>query len=409
MISGTLVAQLVAFAASPVLSRLYGPEEFGLYGLFVSLTAVVASVASWRYDLAIVLPETVEQSIAVAAVSMLATLATSLLVLVVVLAPKDVFGHLIHNPALDHWLWLMPIYVFLVSANQIYAQVNLRFSQYGLQARVRAGQSVGSAAFGIGLGTAGLGAGGMIFGAFISQLCVACFQTTRIVKSHIHVIRSLRSDVVLRLLHDYKRFPLYQVPATLLETVTACFPVILLAPTFGAETAGFFFLAQSVVRVPVGVLSAAASEIFRQRASRQFNATGECRLLFKRTLLVTAAIALPGFGIFGILAPDGFALVFGDRWRTSGEYAQVMAVMFTFQFVASPLSAVFIVAKRLGHDLALQVGTFISVGLAFAIGVFVFLDPLATLVLYGLAYSIRYSLQIILAYRYSGGVEATDG
>jgi len=57
LMTGTTIAQAIPIAISPILTRLYSPEDFGVFALFVAITSVFGSVANGRYDLAIMLPK----------------------------------------------------------------------------------------------------------------------------------------------------------------------------------------------------------------------------------------------------------------------------------------------------------------------------------------------------------------
>jgi O-antigen/teichoic acid export membrane protein len=51
---GTTLALGVAVLASPITSRLFGPEAFGLAALFRSGAVMLAAIACLRYEMAIV-------------------------------------------------------------------------------------------------------------------------------------------------------------------------------------------------------------------------------------------------------------------------------------------------------------------------------------------------------------------
>src|SRR5699024_887504 len=55
--SGTAAAQMIAMALSPVITRLYGPEAYGLMGAFMAIVNIVAPVAALTYPISIVLPK----------------------------------------------------------------------------------------------------------------------------------------------------------------------------------------------------------------------------------------------------------------------------------------------------------------------------------------------------------------
>ena len=46
LVSGSALAQLVGLACAPILTRLYTPEDFGLLGIFMAVSAVAATIAT---------------------------------------------------------------------------------------------------------------------------------------------------------------------------------------------------------------------------------------------------------------------------------------------------------------------------------------------------------------------------
>ena len=63
LMTGTIIAQAIPIAISPILTRIYRPEDFGLYAIFVAIITILGSVASGRYELAIMLPKKDEDAI----------------------------------------------------------------------------------------------------------------------------------------------------------------------------------------------------------------------------------------------------------------------------------------------------------------------------------------------------------
>ena len=57
LVTGTTVSQIIPIAISPILTRIYTPEDFGILALFMSLSMLFGSVASARYEQAIILPD----------------------------------------------------------------------------------------------------------------------------------------------------------------------------------------------------------------------------------------------------------------------------------------------------------------------------------------------------------------
>ena len=57
LVTGTTFAQILVIVASPVLTRLFSPEAFGLLAIFTSITKVLGVVSCLRYQFAIMLPD----------------------------------------------------------------------------------------------------------------------------------------------------------------------------------------------------------------------------------------------------------------------------------------------------------------------------------------------------------------
>ena len=57
VMTGTAVAQVIGFALSPVVSRLYTPSDFGVFGSFGAVAGVIAAAATLEYTQAIMLPK----------------------------------------------------------------------------------------------------------------------------------------------------------------------------------------------------------------------------------------------------------------------------------------------------------------------------------------------------------------
>src|SRR5262245_43618883 len=53
MLSGAAAGQMVSILLSPVLTRLYSPQQFGVLSVYSALLAILVVVASLRYELTI--------------------------------------------------------------------------------------------------------------------------------------------------------------------------------------------------------------------------------------------------------------------------------------------------------------------------------------------------------------------
>ncbi|MDC1200166.1 oligosaccharide flippase family protein, partial [bacterium] len=57
LMTGTTISQAIPLAATPILTRIYTPEDFGVLALFSSITAILGLLATGKYEMAILLPK----------------------------------------------------------------------------------------------------------------------------------------------------------------------------------------------------------------------------------------------------------------------------------------------------------------------------------------------------------------
>src|SRR5690606_7165604 len=114
LMTGTTVAQAIPVAISPVLTRLYGPEDFGVLALFVALTSIFGAIANGRYELAIMLPESDDDALNVAALGLLIAAALSFLLLCIAVAFNGPISALLGNGDIGPWLYLVPLTVLFM-------------------------------------------------------------------------------------------------------------------------------------------------------------------------------------------------------------------------------------------------------------------------------------------------------
>lgn len=57
MASGTAMAQVISMLLAPIITRLYGPEAYGMMGTFMAIIGIFTPIAALTYPIAIVLPK----------------------------------------------------------------------------------------------------------------------------------------------------------------------------------------------------------------------------------------------------------------------------------------------------------------------------------------------------------------
>ncbi len=336
LMTGTAVAQAIPIAISPILTRLFTPEDYGIFALYAALVAWLSTAAAGRYEMAVMLPETDEDADALVVLSAILAASFSLVLFVIALFARDWIAGLLGQPEIAPWLFLLPLSVTLTA---IYNALNYwlnRRRNFRRMSSNRVLQSGLGSGLQIALGTARFGALGLILG----QLFGVLITTVQISLSFLKALSPGATSIRQRLpdlMRRYRNHPAHLLPSHLIGATALQLPVFAMSFLYGTATAGLYAFAYRLMVLPTSVIANALGDVYRQRASVSHREHGEFRRLFLATLATTAAIGIFPLLVSLVFAPALFAFVFGEPWRVAGEYARILAVATYFQFVFVPV------------------------------------------------------------------------
>lgn len=397
LMTGSGLSQIIPIVIGPILTRLYSPEEFGVFTLFMSIVIFFSSFSTLKYELAINLQKDEDSAVDLLMLSIwLSFLISSLLFVLFGIFNNEITDAL-GNEDIEPWLYLIPFSVFLCGLHNSLVYWNNRKKEFKVIAKNRVFQSLTSGVSQLSLAPVfskyGLASGFVIGQLFATAfLCNLFFKTNG--RSSIKV--GIR-DLVLKL-KKYRKFAIYQAPSSGLEVVSSQLPVFLLMPFFGAAVVGYYSISQKVIRTPIQVIASSVSDVFRQNASEMFIKTGNIRDMFLTVVWKLVSISVFPFVLFLIYAPDIFMLVFGEGWYIAGEYARIMAPMFWMSFVVGPVSIVFVIAEKQEYDFIIQVVLTTFTVISILVGYYWYDSVEVSLIFVTIVYCIKYTFELILSY-----------
>ena len=407
MIAGTIIAQAIPLAVSPVLTRLFTPEDFGLFALYFGISQIISVFITGRYEMAIILPEKDDDALNVVAISMIITFFVSILSLIFILPFRHTFAIILNSPDIADYLLLVPVTVFAIGIYTIFNFWLNRKAHYKDISTGKITRSAFSSLFSIGFGITSLKTGGLIFADTIGQLAAGFFVLIKSLKYDYEKISNISKQGMIKQAKRYVHFPKFNIISGLFEKASGQLPVILLSSFFGTAISGLFSLSQRIIAAPGSLIGASVGDVFRQQASIEFQKEGNCRKTFLNLLKFLILIAIIPFSILILFAPLLFSFIFGPEWRVAGEYTQIMTLMFFLSFVVSPLSNMFIIAEKQKIDLVIQIFLFIFVSISFIVGYNIFKHPKEAILFYSITYCIKYCIELYLSFQFSKGIKKT--
>lgn len=393
--SGTVISQVILFAVSPVLTRLYPPDDFGTFQIFMSISLLTGVFVTGKFEQAIVLPEKIEDARRVAQTTVFLSFVISVVYLIVFQVFKVFILRIPNLEKNSDWLYLIPINNFLsgcVSCMILWIQ---RQEKWVKMAFVVIGQALLTSVFNISFAYFDLLHPGFIWAYTLTQF----FLATILIYSESVMKNIWNWQATKKTIIAYQNFPRYIIWSAFLLTMNQQVIPIIFAFLYSAKIVGFFYLSIRVLRAPVIVMSNAVADVFKNEAIVLYRETGNCQSIYKATLKRMTLLGIFPFLLLLIAAPFLFQLIFGIDWRVSGVYAQALSVMLFFEFVSVPFLNMYIITNNTKLNLLAQIINTIASVSGIFLGYYIFNDTYYSILFFSFFNSIVYIVNLIVTYK----------
>ena len=363
-----MLGQAIIILGSPLLTRLYLPEQFGLFATFGAVLVVLGTLSALGYHVAIPVPDDDREAGDLVALSSLicCIFAVAVLGLVFVLDLQPALPGGIGSAARDY-MWPLPLAVLFSCFYDTLRMWSIQQKKLSMLSIVEVNQRLTALAAQVVLGILEFAAGGLIAGmlgglsASLLALLVWSFRGKKLdLRTRIDL-----PDAVL----DQSTGSSHCTGALsrLVFWGGRCAPLLLLPWLFGPVATGFYALTDRVLQTPMAFIVTHIQSVFLSSCT-ELKASGRLPDAAFSLLRAQVWLGLPSFTIFAIVAPEIFALVFGEAWRYAGTYAQLLMPYMFFCFIALPLNALPIAYEKQQGELFFQTGMAIARCISILIG-----------------------------------------
>lgn len=398
LMTGTTIAQAIPLAATPILTRIYTPEDFGVLALFSSITAILGLLATGKYEMAILLPKDDKDALNIVFLSILLSAIFSIILFSVVFLFNYEITVLLNEPKISNWLYLLPISVLFIgiyNALNLYNVRNKNFKQISFSLITK---SSGLSITQIGIGLIKSGAFGLIIGQVISFFSGNVILFKSITKKH-SIIDIFNIQSIKKVSKTYIRFPKLTLPGNLMNSISLNALNFFISNIFSTYILGHYSLASRMLGVPSRVFGNSISQVYFQKISSSKNEEKNVLSVFNKTLKRLVFISLPIFLILFFIAEPIFDFLFGEEWRIAGTYAKIIIPLAAVRFISSALSPTLHVYERQDLTLMIQAIQLITLIVIILIVSYLNLSFHNTLVVYSCTYIIEYA-SFVFIYRY---------
>ncbi len=345
LMTGTTIAQAIPIAISPILTRIYTPEDFGMFALYMSIASILSVIATGRYELAIMLPKKDEDAVNIVALSIIISFFVSFIALAIVFFFNAQITTLLGNPEISNWLYFIPVTVLLTGVYQSFNYWSNRKKQYKRLATSRVVQSGTTATSNIGMGFGGFGSGGLILSGIIGQGIATSVLARLVWREDKYRVKDVNKLKVFALSRRYIKFPKFDLPSSIIYSIYTNMAVIFFTKFFESSVSGFYFFANRIIKTPFSFFISAFSDVFYQKLSRTTDYKEIVKELNNFSIKIFKITFIPF--IFIIYSSFYYVeFIFGKEWRELYIYISIFSMPIYMGLLLAPYGHVLKIINR---------------------------------------------------------------
>lgn len=388
--SGTAFAQAIGLLLTPILTRVYTPEDYGVFKVYMSILAIM-EISTLHYEQAIPIAEDDDSAINLFALSGIIMFGFITLALITFKVISFLDVSFIDEGILLNYLFLIILGSILISSYRVSTQLSYRERTYKTLSKMRINQSLLGNATKLVLGFARFGAPGLMIGYVIGQSMGVSTIIREFKSKESYSLKKIRINKIKNLLIRYSRFPIYLVPTTLTIKLSKSLPVFFIAALYGKEVIGFYALATTIVKQPMNLIGTSVGKVYYSEAARKGKENPlYLKQISKKISSKLLVVGLIPFFIFALFGPVIFSVFFGTEWYEAGVYARIFAFYALIEFSTAPVSRVYEIFERQNTKLKLHLIKLLLILLVFGVGNIFNLNQYMTISLYILVMALSY-------------------
>ena len=344
LISSAGISQVITFATTVLIARLYTPEQFATYSLVIACATVLTQFLILSMDTFIVPASSEEIAVGLIQKSLIYLRRHTITCLVIILM-YSVQSFIITPHALGNAKYGMAILILanIAGIYSLLSQYLLRFEQFKTLAFRGPIQNSSIGISQVFFKTIGLGSSGLIIGEMLGRIIGVAYLVRKFNSKHLF---TKQRNFHYTTEHSKRVFTVNFL-TIMLELLAVSFLLFFIVGSFGHEAGGQVAMAQRVIGLPVVLVGAAISQyILAKSANSSRRGDILTRSEMSKILINLFALGVSISVIIYALGPLTLKGILGLQWDTAGYLLQTIAPIFVVSFIWNPVSSIFYVRKK---------------------------------------------------------------
>ncbi|MBB78303.1 MAG: hypothetical protein CL844_04810 [Crocinitomicaceae bacterium] len=343
LVSGTVLAQAIGYLVSPFLTRIYSAEEMGELGMYMRLVGFFSALATARFELAIPLPKSDNNSFLLYKLSLRITKMVLLSLMVLLILFYFIKPLRLNEFVFGVFTIVSTLFVVYINLGTNWSIRKSYFKKISHQRIINSFTANGLKwVFGIfSMGS---------FGLILATLIGFIFSSFGFIRHFFRLNNKFKSNYSIKriklLAIEYKQFPKVNLPHVLVDLGRDLLIALLIVVFFGKNIFGLFNHSYMILKLPMVIVGASIGQVFFNKCSILVQQGKSTYGLMRRTLIILFCLSIFPFSIIFFYGEPLFAFVFSIDWSQSGYYSEIMTIWLMMNFLISPISSLPLVLKR---------------------------------------------------------------
>ena len=339
LFKGTVISQLIGLIGSLVLAKIYGAEAYGTFGIFVSISAVLAIINTLQLNHAIIIAKNQHESKnLVNALFMLALILTFFWCLF--LGLSSIFVEEVNSK--------FNIILLAIFGGLFYTYINILESDFTFSKNFKpiANAKVLTTVFNIGFQLLIYNKFkflGLIYGNLIAIIVITLYYF--IVNNGFTIkinLKQLKQSIT-----NNRSIIKYILPSSLLNSTSINLIPILLVAFFSLKESGEYFLSIKILAAPLFLISSSVSKVYYQKSAELLiNAKEKLFDLTRKLTIINFFIMFTFIVFINTIGITLLEYLFNKNWENLRIFTLILSFLIIAKSLFNPISNIIIVLNK---------------------------------------------------------------
>jgi len=335
---GTLVSRVLTTVASPFLTRIYTPMDFGVLSIFSSLLSFMILISAFNYESAIPLPVDDNSALNLLGLSFIILLTVSIVTFALVFLFGRQIVEFFNASILEPFLWLLPLSLIAGGTFEILNNWAVRVKAFASLAKRRLLQSVCQVITQLGFPFFIQGPVGLLVGDTVGRAGGSTILIRELYSYFRERMLQFSVPEMICVAKKYKVFPTFGIISVILHSGFGILPPLLISRLYGLHEAGLYSLVIFVYGAALSIIGLSMAQVYMAHASELAHKSPiEMKVLFFKISRSALIIGMIPFGLVLIFGSSIFSIVFGIKWVEAGIYSQILSLPYFIIFIVGPV------------------------------------------------------------------------